>query len=291
MKRTLTMLAIIVLCLTILPFSVAADTDDGAESSPLETISSEQENEQESQQEGEQEYIKEIRFFQDFKRISSAKSEAESKGYTVLDHDLLKGIKYQYSLACLLAYKTTTNPDEAVRDLKIFSYDRQAYTGLNNAEHKPTRTYNGCEYTNVTVQYTPDVLGYYFTSHPTTRSDNKLMTPRYKYIIPYVSYDKNAGEPILADIICTTSLDDVPEGYVTSTDFDGNPANYASDLSKLDSGYISFKVATTSEESQLVASAFAPPTIWVVIGIGAVVVAVAALLIVRSRKNRKTTQE
>lgn len=117
---------------------------------------------------------------------TAAKAALTKSGYKVLDVNLtpvtasLK--KYTY-----LGYATTTNPDDAITDIRISPRNSSDAYLFGNAS-----------YTSCGTTPTGDTL--YYTSY------------------------KSAGSPILADIVVKYTLDDVPEGYEPVNMFCGGNA-------------------------------------------------------------------
>ena len=117
---------------------------------------------------------------------TAAKAALTKAGYYVLDVNLTPVTasikKYTY-----LGYATTTNPDDAVTDIRISPRNSSDAYLFGNAS-----------YTSCGTTPTGDTL--YYTSY------------------------KSAGSPILADIVIKYSLDDVPEGYEPINMFCGGNA-------------------------------------------------------------------
>ena len=106
---------------------------------------------------------------------TAAKAALTKSGYKVLDTNLTPVTadmkKYTY-----IGYATTTNPDDAVTDIRI--------SARNSTD---AFTYGNASYTSCGTTVTGDTL--YYTSY------------------------KSAGSPILAGLLLETTLDEIPEGY------------------------------------------------------------------------------
>ncbi len=128
---------------------------------------------------------------------TAAKAALKKSGYHILDVNLTpvaaSDKKYTY-----LGYTTTTNPDDAITDIRISA--RNTTEAFN---------FGSASYTSCGSTITGDTL--YYTSY------------------------SSAGTPILADIVVKNSLDDMPEGYEPINLFCGGNAfnfNVGSEVSK-----------------------------------------------------------
>ena len=114
---------------------------------------------------------------------TAAKAALTKSGYYTLDVNLTPATdKYTY-----VGYATTTNPDDAVTDIRISARNSSDAFLFGNAS-----------YTSCGTTPTGDTL--YYTSY------------------------KSAGSPVLADLLVKYSLDDIPEGYEPVNMFCGGNA-------------------------------------------------------------------
>ena len=129
---------------------------------------------------------------------TAAKAALTKSGYKVLDTNLTpvaaSDKKYTY-----LGYTTTTNPDDAITDIRI--------SARNTSD---AYIYGNASYTSCGTTITGDAL--YYTSY------------------------ESAGTPILADILIKNTLDDIPDGYEPINMFCGGNAfnfNVGSEVSNI----------------------------------------------------------
>lgn len=132
-------------------------------------------------------YVSEI-YFSIGSEESSAKEALTSAGYKVIDVDLNKGAggKYIY-----LGYKTTTNPDNAIRGI-VSQYSSKA----NNAA---SVTYNGNQY------YAVGANGY------SVLDVNKEAGGKYIYV--YATKSASAGKPITSLDVSARIISSIPDSF------------------------------------------------------------------------------
>lgn len=127
--------------------------------------------------------------------VSAAKDEATAKkqltnlGYTVYDLNINQGgSRYVY-----MGYKKTKDPKEAIRDIKIYNYNKKSPYDGSPLSPNTTITFDGKEYKNMTGAIEFWNLGYPLSEPPV--ADINYKNGR-DHLFIYTSKDPSLGDPI-----------------------------------------------------------------------------------------------